>query len=125
MRAREKGVDLALITGTGPNGRIVEKDVLAYVESQPKATPMARKMAADLGVDLATITGTGVGGKITQEDVEAAQRCTCCAPAVSASFAPTPVSAPPAAEVAARSRCRACGGSLPIAWRPARTQPRA
>ena len=58
----------------GPGGRIVERDVLGYVESQPKATPMARKVAADLGIDLATVTGTGVGGKITQQDVEAATR---------------------------------------------------
>ena len=31
--ARERGIDLALITGTGPGGRIVEEDVLAYVEA--------------------------------------------------------------------------------------------
>lgn len=29
--AQEKGVDLALVTGTGPNGRIVERDVLTYI----------------------------------------------------------------------------------------------
>jgi pyruvate dehydrogenase E2 component (dihydrolipoamide acetyltransferase) len=74
MRARELGVDVSAISGSGPNGRVVEKDVLAYVESQPKATPMARKVAADLGIDLTAVTGTGVGGKITREDVEAAQR---------------------------------------------------
>ena len=78
MRAREWGVNLAavskrmLMRGTGPGGRIVERDVQAYVESQPKATPMAVKVAADLGVDLVTVTGTGVGAKITREDVEAA-----------------------------------------------------
>ena len=31
--AREKGIDLALITGTGPGGRIVENDVLNYAEA--------------------------------------------------------------------------------------------
>ena len=31
--AREKGIDLALITGTGPGGRIVEDDVLNYAEA--------------------------------------------------------------------------------------------
>ena len=84
MRAREHGLNLGLIAGTGPGGRIVERDILAYVESQPKATPMARKVAADLGVDLASVTGTGVGAKITQEDVEAA----------SAAAKPVPVAAP-------------------------------
>jgi pyruvate dehydrogenase E2 component (dihydrolipoamide acetyltransferase) len=70
--ARERDVALALVTGTGPNGRIVEKDVLEYVASQPKATPMAVKTAAAAGVDLATVSGTGVSGRIMRADVEAA-----------------------------------------------------
>lgn len=70
--AREKGVDLALVTGTGPNGRIVEKDVLAYLTARLKATPVAVKAAETLGVDLAAVSGTGVGGRITKEDVVAA-----------------------------------------------------
>ncbi len=32
--AREHGIDLRLIQGTGPQGRIVERDVLAYLEAQ-------------------------------------------------------------------------------------------
>lgn len=40
------------------------------------ASPLARRIAADLGVDLAAVTGTGPDGRITREDVEraAAQR---------------------------------------------------
>lgn len=34
--AREAGIDLSLIKGTGPDGRIVEKDVLAYIEAHKK-----------------------------------------------------------------------------------------
>lgn len=34
--AREAGVDLSLIKGTGPGGRIVEEDVKAYIESHKK-----------------------------------------------------------------------------------------
>jgi pyruvate dehydrogenase E2 component (dihydrolipoamide acetyltransferase) len=37
--AREKEVDLALVTGTGPKGRIVEQDVLDYLTLRPKAPP--------------------------------------------------------------------------------------
>jgi len=82
--AREKGVELEMVTGTGPNGRIVEKDVLQHVASQPiatpmakaappaKATPMAAKTAAAAGVDLAQVTGTGVSGRIMRADVQAA-----------------------------------------------------
>jgi pyruvate dehydrogenase E2 component (dihydrolipoamide acetyltransferase) len=70
--AREKGIDLALVSGTGPNGRIVEQDVVNYVASQPKATPVAVKTAEALGVDLAIVSGTGVRGRIMKEDVIAA-----------------------------------------------------
>ncbi len=34
-----------------------------------KATPLVRRIAADLGVDLGRLAGTGPGGRITEEDV--------------------------------------------------------
>jgi pyruvate dehydrogenase E2 component (dihydrolipoamide acetyltransferase) len=34
-----------------------------------RATPLVRKVAAELGVDLAAVTGTGQQGRITEEDV--------------------------------------------------------
>jgi pyruvate dehydrogenase E2 component (dihydrolipoamide acetyltransferase) len=37
-----------------------------------RASPLARRLAADLGVDLAALTGTGSEGAITREDVERA-----------------------------------------------------
>ncbi|MFB0545692.1 MAG: dihydrolipoamide acetyltransferase family protein [Anaerolineae bacterium] len=70
--AREKGLDISQITGTGPRGRIVERDVLAFLEKMPRVSPLARKMALEAGLDLATITGTGPGGRIVKEDVERA-----------------------------------------------------
>jgi pyruvate dehydrogenase E2 component (dihydrolipoamide acetyltransferase) len=81
--AREKGVDLAQVTGSGPGGRIVEQDVLGFLASQPpepsaarvaKATPLAAKAAQALGVDLATVSGSGIRGRIMKADVEAASR---------------------------------------------------
>lgn len=83
--AREKGVDLAGVSGSGPGGRIVELDVIAAAsaatdrgaprggtpEAAP-ASPIARRLAAELQVDLSTVTGTGPRGRITKEDVEAA-----------------------------------------------------
>jgi 2-oxoisovalerate dehydrogenase E2 component (dihydrolipoyl transacylase) len=47
--AEELGVDLALVTGTGPRGRIVEDDVRAFADSGAKsgaATAVAEKPAA-------------------------------------------------------------------------------
>ncbi|MCB1060963.1 MAG: 2-oxo acid dehydrogenase subunit E2 [Calditrichaeota bacterium] len=38
------------------------------------ATPVARKMAADLGVDIAHIRGTGPSGRVMKSDIEAAAR---------------------------------------------------
>lgn len=37
-----------------------------------RATPAAKKLAAEMGIDLATVTGTGPGGRIQREDVERA-----------------------------------------------------
>jgi pyruvate dehydrogenase E2 component (dihydrolipoamide acetyltransferase) len=79
--AKEHGVDITVLAGmgSGPNGRIVEKDVLDYVASAPKVTPLAGKMATEMGIDLGAIVGTGIGGKVTSEDLKAAP-----APAVAA-----------------------------------------
>lgn len=68
--AKERGIEISALAGrgTGPNGRIVEKDVLAFAASV-RATPLAGKVAADMGVQLGTVTGTGVGGRITREDL--------------------------------------------------------
>jgi 2-oxoglutarate dehydrogenase E2 component (dihydrolipoamide succinyltransferase) len=44
---------------------------VADAESAARATPLARRMAAERGVDLAQITGTGPAGRITHEDVNA------------------------------------------------------
>jgi len=38
-----------------------------------KASPLAKKIAADKGIDLASLTGTGPGGRIVKKDVESAK----------------------------------------------------
>ena len=70
-RARELGVALETVAGTGPGGRIVEADVVEAAAAGPavKASPLARKVAAAEGVDLASVRGTGVGGKVMKADV--------------------------------------------------------
>jgi pyruvate dehydrogenase E2 component (dihydrolipoamide acetyltransferase) len=65
-------VDLTQVTASGPQGRIEERDVLAFLATQPKVTPVAARTAEALGVDLARVRGSGLGGQITRVDVEAA-----------------------------------------------------
>jgi pyruvate dehydrogenase E2 component (dihydrolipoamide acetyltransferase) len=45
-----------------------------------KASPLAKKVAAELGVDLGAIQGSGPGGRIVREDVVAAGKSTPAAP---------------------------------------------
>ena len=110
--AEKLGVDLATVTGTGPNGRIVKADIeaaasgTAAAPAAPKAvaktdgarviaSPLAKRIAADKGVDLASIKGSGPGGRIVKADVEGAQ------PGVAAPAAAAAPSAAPAAPATA------------------------
>jgi pyruvate dehydrogenase E2 component (dihydrolipoamide acetyltransferase) len=75
MRAKEARVPLQVLRGSGPGGRIIEKDVSAYLarREQVRATPTAIELACERGVDLTALRGSGPGGKISKEDVLAAQ----------------------------------------------------
>lgn len=73
--AKELGIGLAQVPGSGPDGRVTEKDVTKYHEEgppPPRITPLAHEMAKQAGLDISTIIGTGEGGKITKADVERA-----------------------------------------------------
>ena len=76
--ARERGVDLTQIEGTGSGGRITVVDVVEFAEEQAgeegaeqesKASEAARRRAEAMGIDLSQIEGTGSGGLITVKDV--------------------------------------------------------
>jgi pyruvate dehydrogenase E2 component (dihydrolipoamide acetyltransferase) len=75
--AKENNIDLGLVAGTGPSGRITLQDVEAYCaslqqdnsEEKTKTSPMAAKLAEELGVDVAKITADG---RIMKQDVLAA-----------------------------------------------------
>ena len=79
--ARERGIDLSTLTGSGPGGRIVEEDVLSHQEptaaaaapaisdSEVRASPIARRLARERGIELFKIPGTGPGGRVGEEDV--------------------------------------------------------
>ena len=116
--ARERGVDLAALTGTGPGGRIVEADVIAAADAaraaaeagRVLASPLARRLARENGLELEGITGTGPGGRIVEADINAAVAARAAAPPVVPEPAPAPaaepVAAPEGAERADLSRMR-------------------
>ncbi len=68
-RAVEKGIDVGQVAGSGPEGLVIERDVLAFTPVQ--ATPLARVVAQAEGVALADATGTGAHGKVTRADIQA------------------------------------------------------
>ena len=82
--ARERGIDLTEVEGTGTDGRITVDDVRTYAESNQgevedtaeqvteqvvNASDAARRRAEEMGVDLSQIEGTGSDGLITVKDV--------------------------------------------------------
>lgn len=69
--AREKGIDLSSVTGTGPGGWIVAKDV-ENAAAAPRVSPVAAKMAAEAGIALAAVDAAGA--RIMKADVTAAVR---------------------------------------------------
>ena len=96
--AREHGIDLAQVPGTGEGGRITEKDVQTAIDARTvppaaaqerslveRVSPLARRLARDHGIDLSQVQGSGGGGRITEKDVQAA---------IEARKAPVPSPAP-------------------------------
>jgi pyruvate dehydrogenase E2 component (dihydrolipoamide acetyltransferase) len=87
--AHEEGVDLALVRGSGPGGRITRADIAAAIGGSSThqttnpttpgnapssngtilAMPKVRKAAREAAIDLATIVGTGPRGSITLADL--------------------------------------------------------
>ncbi|MFB0920509.1 MAG: dihydrolipoamide acetyltransferase family protein [Oscillospiraceae bacterium] len=69
--AESKGVSVAAVAGSGPDGLVIERDVLSY---RPiKASPLAKAAAEANGVKLSELTGTGSHGKIMRRDVPTAR----------------------------------------------------
>ena len=64
--AAAKGVDVLSTPGTGPNGRIIERDISAQIAAGNVATSAA---AAGYQGMAGSVTGTGIGGRITTADL--------------------------------------------------------
>ena len=91
--AASAGLDTATITeGSGPHGRVIERDVAAAIAAGPVLTSAARAA----GVSAAE--GTGIGGRVSVADAgrtaEAAPAAAVAAPAAAADFPGASTSAP-------------------------------
>ncbi len=64
--ADKKGVDLSSIAGSGPGGRVIERDV----DAAPAVTPAAAAKAAATGLSIPAV-GTGMGGRVVPADLVA------------------------------------------------------
>ncbi|MBQ7485546.1 MAG: 2-oxo acid dehydrogenase subunit E2, partial [Oscillospiraceae bacterium] len=84
--AERKGIDLRFAKGTGPDGRIIERDVEAMLETGPFITGAARPYAAG------TENGTGLRGAVTTADLGSVKE------EAPAPAAPVAAAAPAAAE---------------------------
>lgn len=82
-RAAEMGLDWRQATGSGPAGRIKERDVLAMANEPAaqtmnvpavKMTPVAERMARSAGLDPATLAQRFPGQRVGREEVETAIR---------------------------------------------------
>jgi pyruvate dehydrogenase E2 component (dihydrolipoamide acetyltransferase) len=86
--AAEKPAESAATAATAP------AEVPASSDTRIKASPLAKKVAAEKGVDLAKLSGTGPGGRIVRADVEAAATAPAVPEAPKAAPVPTPAAKP-------------------------------
>jgi pyruvate dehydrogenase E2 component (dihydrolipoamide acetyltransferase) len=72
--AADSVIDPKKVKGSGPEGRITEKDIRAYLDAKGYASlriaPAAKELAAKEGLDILEIRGSGEGGRITVADVQ-------------------------------------------------------
>jgi pyruvate dehydrogenase E2 component (dihydrolipoamide acetyltransferase) len=107
--AKDKGLDIGRLQGTGSRGRITVQDVEAAASPAPgkvsrqrpleppqtpaekrpptekapaSAEPAARVLAEKRGIELGAVAGTGLGGRITVRDVLSAVRVAAAEPPV-------------------------------------------
>lgn len=68
--AAQRQVDVSALQGSGPQGRIIERDIQAAIAAQPKLSPVARAMV-ERGGFTAPPQGSGPGGRVMARDLSA------------------------------------------------------
>ncbi len=64
-----KGLDIRTVQGTGPEGRIIERDILALTKDYPSISPAAIEELLKSGRPM-PVKGSGIGGRILLDDVQ-------------------------------------------------------
>jgi pyruvate dehydrogenase E2 component (dihydrolipoamide acetyltransferase) len=72
-------VDTTALAGSGPGGRVIERDIEAALATQPKLTPVAKAMVAEGGFAVPA-QGSGPSGRITSKDLMKEQTAAPAAP---------------------------------------------
>jgi len=119
--AKDRGIDIALLSGSGPDGRVLENDVNNFtgsttapagadVNAHVNATAAVKALAASLGVDLTRVKGTGPGGRVVEGDVRAAAPAADRRKAAPARAASGPISLTPAGTAASGEERRPFAG---------------
>jgi pyruvate dehydrogenase E2 component (dihydrolipoamide acetyltransferase) len=91
---------------TPPEPAAVTKDSDGAAATDIKASPLAKRLAAELGVDLARVQGSGPEGRIVKEDVQAAASGKT-APSRTTTTPPSPRPSGPDVEVVEPTRMQA------------------
>lgn len=68
IRANELGITIDRIAGSGPGGRIIEKDIADAAGNRSLPTPLAKAMAVESGNRMPD-QGTGIGNRVTSHDL--------------------------------------------------------
>ncbi len=68
--AGEHALDATRLEGTGPGGRVIERDVKRTLEERPRMTALAKKVASEEGLEPAS-KGSGLGGRARAADLVA------------------------------------------------------
>jgi pyruvate dehydrogenase E2 component (dihydrolipoamide acetyltransferase) len=66
--ASTKGVDASALAGSGPEGRVIERDVKAALEGKAVLSPAAKAKAAAAGTSVPNL-GSGIGGRVLLSDL--------------------------------------------------------
>lgn len=67
--AAKEAIDASQLTGSGPKGRVIEKDVQSALANRPKLTPLAKQIAVAEGVQPLT-AGSGLAGTAKSIDLQ-------------------------------------------------------